>query len=189
MDDSSESGSRTRTRRAIVAAAIEVLGRNSAAPLGEIATAAQVGRTTLHRYFPERSDLLAAVVTEGLARLSRAGERARLDRGTGAEAFLRLCTEYFELGDLLSLIFTEAEFTEDPAWSDDELDREFFAMVARGHADGTLDPALPVEWLQSLLWSQLYAAWSYLNEHDATRHEVLVLLTNTLTKAVAPPPG
>ncbi|MBQ1052796.1 TetR family transcriptional regulator, partial [Micromonospora sp. C51] len=59
-----ETGSRARTRQAILQAAIEVLSRNPAASLGEIATAAQVGRTTLHRYFAERSDLLAGVVEE-----------------------------------------------------------------------------------------------------------------------------
>ncbi|KXK63129.1 hypothetical protein AWW66_04940 [Micromonospora rosaria] len=188
MVSSPESGSRTRTRQAILDAAIEVLGQNAAASLGEIATAAQVGRTTLHRYFPERSDLLAAVSAEGAARLRRADERARLDEGTGAAAFHRLCTEYFDLGGLLSLLFAEPQLITDPYWSEEGCDDDFVAMVARGHADGTIDPALPADWLQSTLWSQLYGGWSYLAEHDISRHEVLTLVTRTLTKAIAPPP-
>ncbi|MDQ3577436.1 MAG: TetR/AcrR family transcriptional regulator, partial [Actinomycetota bacterium] len=45
-------GARARTRRAILDAAISVLSRNPAASLAEVAEAAQVGRTTVHRYFP-----------------------------------------------------------------------------------------------------------------------------------------
>ena len=181
-----ESGSRARTRHAILQAAIEVLSRNPAASLGEIATAAHVGRTTLHRYFAERSDLLAGVVAEGVARLDRATARARLSEGSGAEALHRLCAEYFDLGDLLSLIFADPQLVADAAWATAGCDDDFHAMVTRGHADGSIDRALPALWLQSVLWSQLYAGWSYLTEHDVSRHEVLGLVTRTVAGAVAP---
>ncbi|MEV6694163.1 TetR/AcrR family transcriptional regulator [Micromonospora sp. NPDC051196] len=186
MVTTDESGSRARTRQAILQAAIEVLSHNQAASLGEIATAAQVGRTTLHRYFAERSDLLAAVAAEGATRLGEATARARLADGTGAEALLRLCAEYFDLGDLLSLVFAEPTLVNDPAWGTGVCDDDFYAMVARGHADGSIDPALPGTWLQSVLWSQLYAGWSYLTEHDVSRHEALGLVIRTLTGAVKP---
>ena len=74
-----ERGARARTRQAILSAAIEVLGQNPSAALSDIAAAADVGRTTLHRYFPERSDLLRAVAAEGSARLD-AGHRERPPR-------------------------------------------------------------------------------------------------------------
>ncbi|MDG4795861.1 TetR/AcrR family transcriptional regulator [Micromonospora sp. WMMD1082] len=186
MVTTEESGSRVRTRQAILQAAIEVLSRNPAASLSEIAAAAHVGRTTLHRYFAERSDLLAGVVAEGVARLNRATARARLDEGSGAEALHRLCAEYFDLGDLLSLIFAEPQLVNDPAWATEVCDDDFHTVVTRGHADGSIDPALPATWLQSVLWSQLYAGWSYLAEHDVSRHEVLGLVTRTIAGAVAP---
>ena len=52
---STEGGPRTRTRRAILEAAMVVLAENGTASLADIASAAEVGRSTLHRYFPERS--------------------------------------------------------------------------------------------------------------------------------------
>jgi TetR/AcrR family transcriptional repressor of lfrA len=184
-----ESGSRTRTRQAIVDAAIEVLGRSPAASLGEIATAAEVGRTTLHRYFAERSDLMAAVSAEALARLNRATAQARRNEGTGAAALHRLCQEYFDLGGLLSLIFSEPGLlTAD--WTDvGGCDPEFVAMVERGHRDGTIDPELPAGWVQSLIWSQLYAGWAYLADTGASRHEVLRLILRTVDGAVAAKPA
>jgi AcrR family transcriptional regulator len=184
-----ESGSRARTRQAIIDAAIDVLGRNPAAPLSEISTAAEVGRTTLHRYFAERSDLMTAVSAEAVARLSRATEQARMAEGTGGAAVHRLCQEYFDLGGLLSLIFSEPGLLAGQWEGAGDCDPVFVAMVERGHRDGSIDPELPAAWVQSLIWSQLYAAWAYLAETGASRHEVLRLVLRTVGGAVATKPA
>jgi AcrR family transcriptional regulator len=179
---------RSRTRQAILDAAIAVLAANGSASLGDIAVAAQVGRTTLHRYFAERSDLLAAVAVEGNERLNRANQVARVDEGTGAEALLRLCREYFDLGALLSLVFSEPALVGDERCWDPHNDVAFTKVVERGHGDGTIDAELPAEWLESLMWSQLYAAWSFLGDHpDASRHHVLHLLIRSLGNALTAP--
>lgn len=188
-DVQQESGSRARTRQAIIDAAIDVLGRNTTATLQEIATAAEVGRTTLHRYFAERSDLVNAVRETGVTRLSEAHDRARLTDGTGAEALRRLCQEYFDLGNLLSLIFSEPQLVSDDNWADTNgCEPGFAAMVERGHHDGSIDPELPPEWVQSLMWSQLYAGWSYLSLGGNSRHHVLHLVLRTVSGAVTVPP-
>lgn len=183
------SGSRGRTRQAILDAAIEVLGHNRAATLAEIAVAADVGRTTLHRYFAERADLLAAVSAEGVTRLNRATAQARTADGTGASAVRRLCQEYFDLGDLLGLIFSEPQLIADPAWTRaGDCTGSFVSMVERGHRDGTIDPELPATWVQSVIWSQLYVGWSYAAETDASRHQVLRLVLRTVDGAIAVKP-
>ncbi|MEU4157968.1 helix-turn-helix domain-containing protein [Actinoplanes sp. NPDC026670] len=177
------SGSRARTRQAILDAAIEVLARNPGASLGDVAEAADVGRTTLHRYFPERSDLITALRAEAFARVDGAGARARIEEGAGAAALVRLCQEYFDLGDVLSLLFREQVESEDGACDDG-----FDAMVRRGHADGSIDPELPPVWVMNLMWSQLYAGWSYRSEHGASRHDTLRLVLRCVSGAVRPHP-
>jgi TetR/AcrR family transcriptional repressor of lfrA len=185
--DTQERGSRARTRQAIVAAAIEVLSTNGSASLGEIAAAADVGRTTLHRYFAERTDLIKAITEECYARLDQATLRARLGEGPAAEALGRLCAEYFDLGSLLSLIFADSGVVDTTAWDQSECgDVAFSALVERGHRDGTIDPSLPADWVQYMMWSQLYAGWSYLAETEATRHEALRLLVRTVVHGVRP---
>ncbi len=184
MTDVQETGSRARTRQAIVDAAVDLLGQNPSATLGEIAAAAQVGRTTLHRYFAERSDLLAAVSAEGVARIERAGALARLDQGTGGAALARLCREYFDLGPLLSLIFTEPSLIDTACAAEGAI--PFEALVARGHRDGSIDPELPADWVQNLLWSQLYTGWSYQAQSGASRHQVLHLVVRSLTGSLTP---
>jgi AcrR family transcriptional regulator len=180
------SATRNRTRQAIVDAAIEMLAQHPAASLGEIAAAAGVGRTTLHRYFAERSDLLTAVIAEGNERLRRATTLARLDEGDGADALLRLCREYFDLGDVLSLVFGEAQLQMGDDCFDQVTAVDFAGLIGRGHADGSIDRRLPATWIGSLLWSQLYAAWSY--QGDESRHQVLDLLIRSLSGAIRPAP-
>ncbi|MFJ8713121.1 TetR family transcriptional regulator [Streptomyces violaceus] len=63
-----ESGARGRTRRAILGAAASVLSRRRDATLADIAAAADAGRSTLQRYFPDREMLLSAVVEDSLGR-------------------------------------------------------------------------------------------------------------------------
>ncbi len=109
-----QSATRERTRKAILDAAVSVFASKPAATLSEIASAARVGRTTLHRYFPERSDLVDAVAAEATRAVGEAAAAARLGEGTGAEALVRLCHEYFELADLLTvLFFTPGVYQED----------------------------------------------------------------------------
>jgi AcrR family transcriptional regulator len=182
-----ERGSRARTRQAIIAAAIDVLGTNPAASLGEVAAAADVGRTTLHRYFPDRADLIRAVSEEAVAGLDRATEQARLDDGPAADALARLCREYFDLGGLLSLLCVDPGLLDTSTWEQQCGDVAFAAMVTRGHADGTIDRELPAPWVHYLMWSQLYAAWSYINETGTSRHEAARLLIRSLLGSVRPP--
>ena len=37
-------------------------------------------------------------------------------------------------------------------------------------------------WVQSLIWSQLYAAWSYMNDTGTSRHEALRLILRTILR-------
>jgi AcrR family transcriptional regulator len=181
-----EKGARARTRRAIVDAAVRELARDASVSLGQIADAAGVGRTTLHRYFPERSDLLEAVGAETGARLAEAHARARLEDGTAREALRRLCPEYLLLGDLLTLLFTEV--VPDSSLDDGCDDADPLAhLVARGRADGSIDPELSANWVVGTLWSQLYLAWETLREGRESRHDVVQQLMRTVDKAVAAP--
>lgn len=181
-----ETGARARTRRAILDAAVTVLSGNATASLSEVAQAAEVGRTTLHRYFPERSDLLQALGQESVAAVVLAIERSRPDDGTGLEALQRMCHELFELGDLLMMVFNQPQFAELLDWeSAPWADKAQEAVVLRGHRDGSIDPDLPQAWVVNLVWTLLYSGWSYVTEQKATKHEALELTLRCLTRSVS----
>jgi AcrR family transcriptional regulator len=184
-----ESATRARTRRAILDAAVRVLGQNAGASMADIAAAAGVGRTTLHRYFPERSDLLAAISDDALDKITVATERARMADGPALAALERVCQEYFEFGDMFMLVFQEPHLMTGPQWEDEsEEDREFYRLIERGQADGTFDPRLSPSWVHLVLWSLLFAGWQHV-QAGAPRHEALSLCLLTLHKTVDVPPA
>ncbi|TWF79626.1 TetR family transcriptional regulator [Pseudonocardia hierapolitana] len=182
-----ESGTRARTRRAILDAAVRVLSQQSSASLAEVAAAAGVGRTTMHRYFPERADLLTGISHDLLEQIAAATERARPDLGPAVAALERLCQAYFALGDGLLLTMNEPYLFTDPVWQkESESDRALLRLVERGHAEGTIDPGLSPLWVQTVLWSLLYAAWMHARDDEVPEHDALALCLRTLRKAVAP---
>jgi AcrR family transcriptional regulator len=182
-----ETGVRARTRRAILDAAIETLTRQPNASLADIAAAANVGRTTVHRYFPERADLIDAISADALEKVGHATARARTDEGTAPAALMRLCQEYFEFGDLFMLLFTMPDLLTREEWQEEsEDDRKLLRLIDRGHGEGTIDPEMSAAWVQQLLWSVLYTAWEQVREANMPKHEALTLCLRTVAKAIAP---
>ncbi|MGC0366079.1 TetR/AcrR family transcriptional repressor of lfrA [Rhodococcus sp. 27YEA15] len=183
------SATRERTRKAILGAAVSVLARQPAATLADIAAAAKVGRTTLHRYFPERSDLVAAVSTEAAHAVRRAATAARLNQGTGAEALTRLCHEYFELADLLTVLFFTPGVYQEDSFAEAAADyRAVNDAIERGHLDGTVDPAMSSDWVHNLLWSLMYTSIDYVNRGAGTRLQALELTLRSLRRSITPDP-
>jgi AcrR family transcriptional regulator len=85
----SESGTRYRTRRAILNAAASVFARNRSATLADVAEAAEVGRSTLHRYFADRDDLINSVVADSYQAIKQSVVYADVERGEPIEAMRR----------------------------------------------------------------------------------------------------
>lgn len=181
-----ESGTRARTRRAILDAAVALLATDPTASLGDVAAAAGVGRTTVHRYFPERSDLLAAIGAYVLDKVAAATDRARLGEGPATAALERLCQEFFELGDALTMMFETPQLMDWSGWEEETpADQAFVRTVQRGHAEGTIDPELSGEWVQNVMWALLYTAWEMARNQNMPKHTALTLCLHTLRKAIS----
>jgi AcrR family transcriptional regulator len=176
-----------------VTAAIQTWAADRNATLTQIAAAADVGRSTLHRYFADRAELLTAVDQESQRRFVVATERARPRDGSGLEACHRLCQEYLELGPVLGLVFVDNALVDPDTWSKSageagagagEDDDPFGAAVLRGHRDRTVDPELPVGWAVTALWMLLYSAWLYSSTGQGSSREVSMLLVRTVAGAI-----
>jgi AcrR family transcriptional regulator len=183
-----ETATRARARKAIIEAGIAVLSQRPSATLGEIASAAGVGRTTLHRYFPERADLMDAIGADALQKVADAMKRARLNDGPALDAVARVCEEMYELGDLLMLVFADTNLMVDERWQNEtDADRDFYRLVERGHADGSVHPDAPPRWAQTVLWALLYAAWDHGRDSGESRHATLARCVRTVRRALAAP--
>jgi hypothetical protein len=116
-----------------------------------------------------------------------ATERARLDDGPAAKALERLCQEYFELGDGLTLMFDTPQLTNWSDWDEETpADRHFLHTVRRGHTEGSIDAELHEEWVRNLVWALLYTAWEHTRTTGTPKHSALTLCLHTLRKAIAP---
>ncbi|MEV2276687.1 TetR family transcriptional regulator [Nocardiopsis sp. NPDC049922] len=181
-----ETRTRARTRRAILEAAVEVLGDNSAAPLSEVARTAGVARSTLQRYFPERSDLTCALGEYVEELINEATERARTTDGTAIEAFSRLVAEYFGVRKAILAAFGDQDAVRAPAdYESGPADLALFDLIERGHEDGTIDPRITPLWAQQLLWSGLYAGAVYVDVARVPAFEALNMCLLSLVKAVS----
>lgn len=183
-----DSGPRARTRRAILDAAIEVFGARPSASLGEVADAAGVGRSTLHRYFPDRSALVSALFDDTVEAMRRGFDEAALDQGTPTEALTRLVHAFFELGPRMMFLFSELG---EEQWDDKALERTQWpvgALFARGQAQGDFDPDFDIEWIIRILWHLMPAGWEVVNEGVMRKHEAIANLVKTMQNCLRVPP-
>lgn len=182
MSDQPESATRRRTRAAIVDRAIEVLAHQPDASLSAVATAAEVSRSTLHRHFPGREQLISAVDRAARSRFDDAFERARPAEGDALAALVRVVHELLGLGPVLGLIFSDHAVVDPDDWSDPSPGVGLSGLVDRGQRDGSLDVHLRAEWIEVTVWTLLFGAWMLLKEGASTA-DVADQLTRTAEKA------
>ncbi|MET0134101.1 MAG: TetR/AcrR family transcriptional regulator [Kibdelosporangium sp.] len=184
-----ESQTRSRTRRAILAAAASVLAQNRSATLPEVAEAAGVGRTTLHRYFPDRDALINAAVQDSVQAIDDAVTEARLDEGSPLEAMRRLVMAYLHVGDRLVFLFNDphvmrgygVENTGEPPDAD-----PVAALIGRGQEAGLFDPELSPQWIQHVLWALVYTGIEEISNGTLSRHGAAATVTRTLERGIRP---
>ncbi|UED84418.1 TetR/AcrR family transcriptional regulator [Streptomyces profundus] len=183
------SGTIARTRRAILDAAVMVLSRDRSAPMSEIAKAAEVGRSTLHRYFPDRSALVKGLYAQCAEIIERAVRDLDLDQSEVPDAFRRLVAALFEHGRLVDFLFNEPQHT-DGAWDDDQWERAHVPMAmlfVRGQREGYFAAEFDADWFIRALWYMLSAGWEA-NAEGLPRHLALERVVRTLTGGVVAQP-
>ncbi|GAA4222625.1 AcrR family transcriptional regulator [Streptosporangium album] len=181
MSDSPESGTRSRTRRAILSAAASVLARDRTATLADVAAAAEVGRSTLHRYFPDRQELVRAAVDDSFRAVENSVREAAVDQGPPLAAMRRLISAMVDVGDRLAFLFGDPRVLEEftVCFEPDYSVPTTIGLIERGQAEGVFDPQLSAEWIQQVLWSLTYTGWEAAEKGLLPRHDVTPTVTRT----------
>jgi TetR/AcrR family transcriptional regulator, repressor for lfrA len=180
--DESERGARARTRRAILDAALSVLSDNPGAPLADIAEAADVGRSTLHRYFPERTDLIRALALHVHALSSAAIAAAEPACGPPVAALRRVVESHLEIGAIVGYIYTDPAVLADPELVAhmDTGDEVIVDILNRATVDR---PDIPPGWARRVFWSLLQAGFDAMKFDAMPRHQVTDAIMASLTQA------
>lgn len=174
------SGVRERTRRAILDAAMTMLADHPAASMAEIAAAANVGRSTLHRYYPERSDLLRAVAYHVHALSSVAIELAEPTNGPPEAALRRVVESQLDLGPIVLYIYSEPTIQADRALAAhlDTGDEAITEVLERASAQR---PEYPPGWARRVFWALLLAGYEAIKQDSTPRHQIVDAIMNSLT--------
>ncbi|KJK51446.1 hypothetical protein UK23_06780 [Lentzea aerocolonigenes] len=141
----------------VLETATSVLLRDPTASLGEVAKAAGVGRTTLHKRFPTRSDLIHALATEALDLVDAA--ISSVDTGSDT-AIEQLVAKLVPLGPRVEFLLRFPNLRDDERLSMrlTVMDQPVIDLISR--LQGTrLRADLPAWWIAQTLYAGVYSAW------------------------------
>lgn len=176
-----------RTRRSLLDAATLVLSKDAGASLGEVASVAGVGRSTLYRYFPTREDLIRALVEDALDRVALAITQAAPEQGPVIDALRRIADTVIPLGPSLRFLSAEPE-----VYTTSDLLRRWYdalapvaAAVERGQADGSIRADLPVSWIVDSYAGAILTVWDSVHEGRLAPHDAPRLVLDTVLYGVA----
>lgn len=149
-----------RTRRAILRAAVAVWAQDFSASLGEIADHAEVSRSTVHRYFPDRECLVRAAGRDAVQRLGEAYDDSCLHAsGTLAELEASVRAAVDAADAVLFLFSDPSRFGDDPEiWGDSASDAPMLEVIQRGQAEGLINPDLAPVWVIHHYYATIYTA-------------------------------
>jgi AcrR family transcriptional regulator len=148
-------------RDVILRAAAALVATNPGASLSEIARAAGVGRTTVHRAFPTRESLLTALALQAVDQLRAALAAARLGDGTAIEALERVVHEVLPLADEFRFLDGGPELWDLPQLKDAwwSVTVEFDSLVQRGQREGDIRGDVPAEVIVEAFTGMLWGVW------------------------------
>ena len=186
VSQANDGGPRLRTRKAILDAAVSVLADNPAASLGDIATAAGVGRSTLHRYFADRTDLLHALARHVHQLSNAAIEHAEPDCGPAVEALRRVVECQLDLGPIIPFVFNEPTILADPELAAllDTGDEVIVDVLNRVSTRGS---AGPPDWPRLVFWALLEAGYQAIKRNSAPRVQIVDAIMASLTEGTINP--
>jgi AcrR family transcriptional regulator len=176
-----------RTRAAILHATASVLAANRLATLPEIANAAGVGRTTLHRYFADRETLIYEATLDSIRVLLETANEAAVDQGPAFEAMRRVIAALVSVGDRVLFLFGDPAVLRDIPPSEHPNEELLINLIKRGQGEGVFDPDLNATWVRHALYGLVLQGCEEASIGELPRHAVAPLIIRTFERGVCGP--
>ena len=177
---------RRGTRPALLDVAAEVLVADPAASLAEVAQAAGIGRTTLHKHYATRDDLVRAVGHRSV----EVWEQALDEVADGPDGGLRaIITSMVAVGSQLGFLWrTPALHRDQDLEKRKEAIQERTLAVLRRAADrGVLAAGIPDWWLLDTFFSLIYVAAESVADGHLAPNDAPGLVTSTFLRGIGAP--
>jgi AcrR family transcriptional regulator len=139
--------------------AVAVLVADPSASLAEVAKAAGIGRTTLHKHYKTRDDLVRAVGHRAIDRWEAAIDSV-IDQPDVSDELRALVEATIPIGPQLAFLWRTPVFDKTPEiavrWS--TVEKRGLAVLTRARAAGRLAAGVPDWWLLQTFYSLIYVA-------------------------------
>jgi TetR/AcrR family transcriptional regulator, mexCD-oprJ operon repressor len=178
-----------RNITAIVTAALDCLGRNPDASVGEIARAAGVGRVTLYGHFPSRADLVDAALSRAISDSNATLEAVDLSGDPRAaltrliEASWRIVNQFRSLLVAAQNSLPQGRIRDLHANPAERVER----LIARGQAEGAFRDDQPMSWLIATIQNVMHGAADEIHAGRLSPDHAAGLITDTVLAAYTPP--
>lgn len=161
---------------------MRILPKNPTASINEIADAAAVGRSTVHRHFDDRNDLIEALAQHVYLLSDQAVARADPQSGPAPAALKRVAEEQLDIGLALDFIYNEQVVRRRPELVADlqVADQLVASIVQRAERKGQ---DIPTEWRIRVFWTLLRLGAEFVDEGHS-RHVVLDAIMQTMTSGI-----
>jgi AcrR family transcriptional regulator len=166
--------------------AAEVLVADPAASLAEVAEAAGIGRTTLHKHYATRDDLLRAVGHRAVD----LWEQALAQVADGPDGGLRaIIASMVVVGSQLGFLWRTPALHRDQALEvrSDAMQERTLAVLRRAADRGLLAPATPDWWLLNSFFSLIYVAAESVADGRLAPNDAPRLVTDTFLRGIGVP--
>lgn len=140
--------------RAILEAAERVLTQDPTASMEQIAEAAGVARTTVHRRFASRQALIAALADSAVRQLAQAIDDGRPDTSPPLVALHRITANVLRIKGSWGYALAQSHAPDSAAaLAQQDIADRCMALLARMRDQGLLDPAADLDWVRRVYYA------------------------------------
>jgi AcrR family transcriptional regulator len=175
---------RRDTAAALLDVAVEVLVADPSASLAEVAEAAGIGRTTLHKHYATRDDLLRAVGHRSIDRWEQLIASVPDDAGDGGLG--ALATAMISAGPYVAFLWRNPIFdhAEDIRHRRHDVAPQVLAVLNRAQAKGLIRADVPDFWLLRTFYSVVYVATDSIDDGNLAPLAAPELVVSTLLRGL-----
>lgn len=143
-----------RSVRAILEAAERVLAEDPGASMEQIAAAAGVARTTIHRRFANRQALIEALASSAARQLARAVDDGRPDTAPPLVAMHRITANVLQVKSAWAFALgLPAEPGSEAADLQEDVARRCVGVLRRAQAGNLIDEAADLDWVRRVYYA------------------------------------
>ena len=178
----------SRSRRALLDAAIELLLINPGASLSDIAQHAGVGRATLYRHFESRVALIRELALESLETTDAILQPIRDADLSARETLEQGLIAIMQVADRFHFLLILWQCGDDDPELEAIYNRQLdnvYQLVERGKQEKSITPELSSDWIVMVIDSLVYAGWWAVQSGDLTAEQAGRHATQSLFNGIA----